>query len=203
MGMSQICAGACDYFRPSKPHSGKLWLIINNTTDLLRVFFLLSLVVEIKYHYSMTRKTSCMDGLVSPIIIEMQNVSPNILTDNDYYWEWYRYDAIVALLRVKSWPGSSSSQDRYRIEYRLQSVQYTDTRRLETVHYNFSCPDPSVYLHYILCYTGTYTNKLASSSWGEDLALSKIVMKTLNFTFNATVEESKRWSLYNILNCWQ
>ena len=99
-------------------------LIINNTTDLLRVFFLLSLVVEIKYHYSMTRKTSCMDGLVSPIIIEMQNVSPNILTDNDYYWERYRYDAIVALLRVKSWPGSSSSQDRYRIEYRLQCTIY-------------------------------------------------------------------------------
>ena len=151
----------------------------------------------------MTRKTSCMDGLVSPIIIEMQNVSPNILTDNDYYWEWYRYDAIVALLRVKSWPGSSSSQDRYRIEYRLQSVQYTDTRRLETVHYNFSCPDPSVYLHYIHTLLQPAHTQTSWHHHLEDLALSKIVMITLNFTFNATVEESKRWSLYNILNCWQ
>ena len=25
LGKSQICAGAGDYFRPSKPHSGKLW----------------------------------------------------------------------------------------------------------------------------------------------------------------------------------
>ena len=33
------------------------------------------------------------------------------------------------------------------------------------------------------------------------LLYQKIVMKTLNFTFNATVEEGKRWSLYNILNC--
>ena len=68
------------------------------------------------------------------------------------------------------------------------------------MHYNFSCPDPSVYLHYT---TYSATPAHTQTSWHhhlEDLALSKIVMKTLNFTFNATVEEGKRWSLYNILN---
>ena len=28
MGMSQMCTGAGDYFRPSKPHSGKLCTVI-------------------------------------------------------------------------------------------------------------------------------------------------------------------------------
>ena len=28
MGMSQICTGADHYFRPSKPHSGKLWYVL-------------------------------------------------------------------------------------------------------------------------------------------------------------------------------
>ena len=27
LGRSQMCAGGCSYFRPSKPHSGTLWLI--------------------------------------------------------------------------------------------------------------------------------------------------------------------------------
>ena len=28
MGMSQMCTGAGDYFGPSKPHSGTLWLVL-------------------------------------------------------------------------------------------------------------------------------------------------------------------------------
>ena len=42
LGKSQICAGGCYYFRPSKPHSGKLWLqnifIIDTNDPGIKVF---------------------------------------------------------------------------------------------------------------------------------------------------------------------
>ena len=33
MGMSQMCAGAGDYFRPSKPHSEKLCLVMTRNQN--------------------------------------------------------------------------------------------------------------------------------------------------------------------------
>ena len=42
MGMSQMCTGADHYFRPSKPHSGKLWtvfcILIDAYLPIFKVF---------------------------------------------------------------------------------------------------------------------------------------------------------------------
>ena len=44
LGKSQICAGAGDYFRTSKPHSEKLWHVLGFENMMIKLFFSLSAI---------------------------------------------------------------------------------------------------------------------------------------------------------------
>ena len=49
MGMSQMCTGAGDYFRTSKPHSEKLLTVISVTTKLHEEWDLQQMLQQVKF----------------------------------------------------------------------------------------------------------------------------------------------------------
>ena len=61
LGRSQMCAGACYYFSPSKPHSGTLWLATQFITPIIN---------------SLVRSSCCIDTMFADNSIPQNCVDP-------------------------------------------------------------------------------------------------------------------------------